>query len=156
MRLHKVLATVGVIATTALGMGVPHASAATSGTEYFFGIQTTPNGQPTVDAIGPLNAVGHDDQVGNVRDRFVFPDGALRVVHHATTDRQHFDAETCVFSEVTSGTYTISGGTGSYAHAQGSGTFNALAVGHGAPGCKKNKPPSSFVLVIEAHGPLSL
>jgi hypothetical protein len=111
------------------------------------------NGQPTVEAIGPLSAVGRDIQTTNTRDHFVFPHGALQVVHHATNDRQHYDSKTCVFSELTTGTYKITGGTGAYTHAHGSGTFTALAVGQG---CQKNKPPTSFVLVIEAHGPLAL
>jgi hypothetical protein len=59
----------------------------------------------------------------------------------------------CVFTFTERGSYVITSGTGAYLHAIGSGSYRVHAVGQG---CDHTRPPTSFALTIEAHGPLSV
>jgi hypothetical protein len=121
--------------------------------EHFTAVQTSVNGPQTVVAAGPISATGTDVESSNRKGQFSFPDGTLTVKHQTVTSRQTFDSRTCVFTDSETGTYTIIGGTGAYAHVSGSGQFKTLIVGQG---CERNQPPTSFVLTISAHGPISV
>jgi len=104
----------------------------------------------TVLAFGPIHAKGTDVFVSDTRDRFEFPDGNLRIRHEVKgTPKESFDEVTCLARYQEHGTYRITGGTGEYEGASGSGHYelNALAVG-----CDENEPPETFVLKIRARG----
>jgi hypothetical protein len=145
-------ATAAVLIT--VGGFIPTASASGgSGTEHFLALQTDVNGPQLVFGRGPVHAAGKDVTVNNNRDRFVFPDGVIVVEHHAQSSHQSSDPKNCLFQYRETGVYTLVGGTGAYAHVSGHGTYvvNVITVG-----CNPNKPPTSFLLTIRAHGPISI
>lgn len=147
----------GLVSATALVVGgvAPSASASTthSGHEHFLVVQTdeTATTNPLFGS-GPIHARGTDVEVSNSRDRFVFPAGALKIDHHATSHHESFDPRTCVARVTESGTYVVSGGTGRYGHATGHGSYRLQVY---FIGCTEGDPSNQFSLVINADGPLS-
>lgn len=137
---------VGGVAPSAIG------TTTSSGTQHFLIVQTSETGNPPVVATGPIHARGTDIQVNDSRDRFVFPDGALRVRHKATTSRESFDPTTCLgrFSE--SGTFTIIDGTKAYKSVTGSGTYHVRGY---FIGCDEGDPSNVISVVISASGSVS-
>ncbi|HEX3540862.1 MAG TPA: hypothetical protein VHT75_10520 [Acidimicrobiales bacterium] len=124
--------------------GTATASAQTRSERIFIYDQGTLGGdQPTaslVTATGVVNAVGTDqfapsqpgDPANLDRDIFVFPDGTLSV---ATTKvvNEVIPTGPCTVELKMSGTFQITGGTGAYQGAHGSGTFTQHGIGIGAP-----------------------
>lgn len=140
------VATIGAVAGAGAGASSPP-------TQYFTAVQTSARGTQTVVAAGPISAKGTDTPLTNRLDTFTFPRGTLTVKHERSSGNQTFDNRTCVFTFSEKGQYVVTRGTGAYVHAIGSGSYRAFAVGQG---CDRNRPPKSFALTIEAHGPLSL
>lgn len=151
MKLRVLLSVASIVAVGAMGTGV--AGASSTATEYFTAAQTSVSGPQTVVAAGPISATGTDVQVGRHRDNFVFPHGTLTIRHEATTTSQTYDGRTCVGTHSETGTYVIAKGTGAYAHATGSGRYKVSVI---FQGCDQSQPPTSFSLVVQAHGPLTL
>jgi hypothetical protein len=129
------------------------ATASSTPTQYFTGVQTSVDGPTTVVAAGLISANGTDVELTNHKGTFTFPNGTLTIKHQATSGKDTFDSRTCVFTSAETGTYTIVKGSGAYTHASGSGVYRSFVVGQG---CDRNQPPASFALTISAHGPLSL
>ena len=151
MKLRALLSLASILAVGAMGTGV--AGASSTPTEYFTATQTSESGPQTVVAAGPISATGTDVVLARHRDSFVFPDGTLTVRHEPLTTSQTFDGRTCTFTFSETGTYVIAKGTGAYARATGSGRYKVSGV---VQGCDRSQPPTSFSLVIQAHGPLTL
>jgi hypothetical protein len=150
----KLRALVGLVAIAAVGaIGSGTAGASTTATQYFTASQTSVDGPITVVASGPIAATGTDLVETNHRDRFVFPQGDVIVKHEATSSRESFDPETCVGTFSERGRYTVVRGSNAYRGVSGSGRYKAFAI---FQGCDPNEPPTSFALVILAHGPLTL
>ena len=149
---RMIITALGGAFTLTIAAALP-ATASSAPTKYFTAVQTSLDGPTTVVAAGPISATGTDVESTNHRGQFTFPDGTLTVKHRATTRHDTFDSRTCVFTSSETGTYTIVKGSGAYAHASGSGVYKSAVVGQG---CDHNQPPTSFVLTISAHGPLSL
>ncbi|HTZ94598.1 MAG TPA: hypothetical protein VMB74_19560 [Streptosporangiaceae bacterium] len=87
-----------------------------------------------VRATGPFTARGHafagDFAAGHAVSRLVFSRGAVRLV----TSAAHSSASvpnpgTCKFTEVSTGSYVIRGGSGRYRHATGSGSYVSRIFG---------------------------
>jgi hypothetical protein len=152
LKRRMIITAIGTAFTLTIGMALP-AGASSAPIEHFTAVSTSVNGPTTVVAAGPIAAAGTDVESGHHRGVFSFPDGTLTIKHQAVTGRQTFDSRTCVFTDSQTGTYTIVKGTGAYAHVSGSGDFKSLVIGQG---CDRNQPPTSFVLTIAAHGPLTL
>jgi hypothetical protein len=152
-RRHVVLSVASAVALVVGGVA-PSAIGTTtsSGTQHFLIVQTAETGNPPVVATGPIHARGTDIQVNDNRDRFVFPDGALRVRHKATTSRESFDPTTCLgrFSE--SGTFTIVDGTKAYKNVTGGGTYHVRGY---FIGCDEGDPSNVVSIVITASGSVS-
>jgi len=91
--------------------------------------------------------------LGRHRDDFVFPDGTLHIRHQEISQHQKFDADTCVGRFWEKGTYAVTGGTGAYENVSGSGRYTVTGV---IQGCDRHQPPTSFSVVIQAQGPLTL
>ena len=149
----KLRALLGVAVIGAVGMVAPGvAGASNAPTEYFTGIQTSLSGAQTVTAVGPLSATGTDVETSKTTDQYDFPDGSLMIRHHAIATTKKTDGPACSFVFLQTGTYVITGGTGAYTHALGSGTFRV----HGIIADCKGQPPTEIAITIEAHGPLTL
>jgi hypothetical protein len=106
---------------------------------------------PPVIARGPIHAAGTDIQVNNL-DRFVLPNGALRIRHHARASHESFDPKTCLGTFSERGVYKITAGTGAYSHLTGHGHYRVQGY---FIGCTENDPSNVLSVIIRAHGPLS-
>lgn len=143
------------IAATVIGTAVASASGAAP-TEHFLGLNNNPNtnGVQAVVAQGPIHATGKDVVVSGHKDRFVFPNGSITVVHHKVgKDTQSFDRVTCYGTFGEHGTYTVTRGSGAYVGAHGTGTYRLVGK---VVGCSQNKPPRIFQVQLVANGPLSV
>ena len=151
MKFRVLLSMASIVAVGAMGTGV--AGASSTPTEYFTAVATSETGTVTVVAAGPISATGTDIVLGRHRDNFVFPNGTLTVRHEPLTHSQKFDRRSCTFTFTETGTYVITRGTGAYVHVTGSGRYKVSVL---FQGCDQSQPPTSFSLVIQAHGPLTL
>lgn len=152
-RHHLVLGLISALTLT-VGGAVPGAAAARShsGIEHFLVVQTSDTGSPPIIGKGPIHAAGTDVQVNDSRDRFVFPQGALRIRHHAKASHESFDPKTCLGTFSERGVYTVTGGTGAYSHVTGHGRYKVQGY---FIGCDENDPSNVLSVTIRAHGPLS-
>ena len=154
MNIRRSLASIGTAIVAVVGFSVIPASAnTTAGTEHILLLQTSVNAVPTIIATGPIHAAGRDVFLPNDRDHFIFPAGTLFIAHHVQKQHDTSDPTTCLFRHFETGTYNIVRGTGAYANAAGHGTYHLKVL---AVGCDQTKPPSVFVLQINASGPLTL
>lgn len=148
---RMVAAGIGVLTAVTLAAS-PASASSSSGTEHFTVVNTSTanNAIAPVSATGPLDAHGRDVPLTNNKDRFVFPKGAIIVVHKPSKMTQSFDPGSCLSHFNQQGTYKIISGSGAYAHVQGSGTFtvNGYFIGCG-------KTPAAASVIIQATGPLS-
>ncbi len=135
-------------ATTGAGAGTRSGTLHLISTSFSINSTTQP-----VMVLGPINAKGTDHQIDDNHDRFQFAKGSLFVRHHASSDHDSIDKKNCVFSELETGTYTITGGSGAYAHAHGYGSYQTHFIGQG---CSQNKPPVMGAVIIDASGPFTL
>ena len=123
--------------------------------QRFVLIQSDPqeSGGP-IAATGPIHARGTDVVIGDIKDRFEFPDGNVIIKHKPKKGSSHesFDPVTCLFTFTERGTWKTIKGTGAYAQVEGNGTYRVLGQGFG---CDQNRPPEVFILRIVAKGPLS-
>ncbi len=152
-RRHIVIGAMSAV-LLAIGGAAPAAFAGTthSGTEHILILESNANGPEVVIANGPIHARGKDIAVSNNRDRFVFPQGELKIWHKAQTSKDSFDKKTCLETFSETGVFKVVGGTGRYSGATGHGTYTL----HGrAVGCSQTKPPKVFQLTIKATGPIS-
>lgn len=150
--LAVVLVGAFLVPHSALGVG-HHARAAQH--QRFIGLLTNPSpkASPTIVAFGAIHARGRDRVINNHKDRFIFPKGSVVVVHQRVSHHATHDAKTCYFTEHESGTFEVIRGTGAYAGATGAGKYTAHVV---AVGCRRNRPPSVFMLTIRAAGSITL
>jgi hypothetical protein len=150
---RMVAAGIGVLAAGTLAAS-PAAAGSSAGTQHFLVVNTSTADTPPpapVAATGPIDAHGRDVVLTNNKDRFVFPKGAVIVVHKVTKMSQSQDPGSCSASFTQQGTYTVVSGTGAYAKAHGSGTFTVTGF---FIGC--GKTPAAASVIIKASGPLSL
>ena len=143
------------VGTSAL-FGFSSAAWAATGTENltFFARDDQP---ATIFATGPITGVGQSVETGPDTETDVFPEGTIDVVHPVTSESDSFDPVACVVRARFSGTYTVTGGTGAFAGASGSGTFSGQFIGilgRTAEGCSE-EPVESFSFV-HASGPLTI
>ena len=163
--MHKIITTAAVAAAAAAvlgGTGIAMAGthSAASGTENFQ-MMTTSATSPTASVIasGVFTAPGTDHEGAHNTGTFTFSNGTVTVKHSKGTGTQSFDPKTCLLTINEHGTYTLTGGSGSYAGITGNGKYqlSILAIGASSGGkCVQNKPPVAFHQVINASGPVSL
>ena len=139
----------------------PTGAGAVTGTEHFQMMTTSGTGTTgSVIASGVFTApaVDHEHQATNT-STFTFANGTINIKHSNGTGTQHFDPKTCLLTINEHGTYTLTGGTGSYAGITGNGKYqlSILAIGASSGGkCVQNEPPVAFHQVINASGPVTL
>ena len=154
MRLQRVLVglTFAVVSVVGLGGGLAATASAAPLVKQNFTITSNieePGG--TVVASGAINAVGEDVVISDTEDLFVFPDGALTIVHAAVRSKDHFNEHTCAGWFKEAGTYVISEGTDQYEGVTGSGTYRV--TGRIQSDCV-SEPTGSFT--IKAKGSINL
>jgi hypothetical protein len=157
MKLHRsiIAATAAVLLSIAgaAPMAAAHAAQASHhGNQRLLALGTDVNAAPVVIANGPIHAAGTDVVINDSRDRFVFPEGNLRVWHQPKTSNESFDPTTCLGTFTERGVYKIVGGSGAYANVSGHGTYSVQGY---FVGCDQNSPPTVFIFTINAHGPIS-
>jgi hypothetical protein len=138
IRLRQTLA--GTVAVLLSLFGLSESAAAATARQTFLLTQLPGEQGITVTAIGPIRAVGtdvvlseeEDEETGVIvaRDRFDFAEGSLFVTTYVTPEFE-FDPRSCVGRGGGGLTYEITGGTGAYEGATGSGTgtFRVVSVG---------------------------
>ena len=164
--MRKIITSAAVAAAaTALlgGTGIAAASshAAATKTEAFQLMSTSGTNKASVIASGVFTAPGadHENNKANTAT-FVFANGTVSLKHSAGTGKQSFNPKTCLLTINEHGTYTLTGGTGSYAGITGNGKYqlSILAIGarNSAGKCSQTKAPVAFHQVINASGPVTL
>jgi len=128
---------------------------ATSGAQSF---TLTGNGRsPSVLATGPIHGHGTDHTAGPNHDVFKFAQGNVGIDHAATAQHPGPQAG-CTFFYSERGTYDVTGGTGAYAGASGSGTYVLQDVffAKRKPNGTCSERAGHDVLLISAHGHTTL
>ena len=153
-------AAAAVIAAAALGLTVA-ATAATTKTEHFSFVDTSNTSQvPSVIATGAFTD-GGTIVLSHSAATMHLSNGTIEVTPKFTQAPQTTsDNATCLVTEHSSGTYTLSHGTGSYKGISGSGTFtqSASQIGptlHEKCSFTSGNPVASQQTLI-ASGPISL
>ena len=137
-------------------------SASTTGTETFAGSSTS-----VTSNIVPLTASGIVADHGTInlggngtKGTLDLAKGHVDVTHTNPSPPFSLDKTTCTGTSVASGTYTITGGTGSYAKATGHGTYKVTFTGKfplvgGKCNPSPNATPTSGLTTFHASGPFT-
>ncbi len=165
--MRKIITSAAVAAAAAAviggtGVAVAGTHSATTGTENFQFMSTSATSSTSsLIASGVFTAPGvdHEAQNGNTA-KFVFANGTISLKHSKGTGKQSFNPKTCLLTINQHGTYTLTGGTGSYSGITGNGKYqlSILAIGarNSAGKCSQTKAPVAFHQVINASGPVTL
>ena len=144
------------------------ATADTTGAQTFVIVFRGPGTTPVAAAYGPVAGVGTNVGESTVRgpggtftsvDRVVLPQGSV-VITNSGVHEQTMDERTCVATIREHGTVRFTGGTGAYAGATGSGTFDTplgTVVGvRDSNGVCTLGPGSVGVVVIRVTGTITI
>lgn len=113
----------GVLAAAALMVGIAEPASAATGAPRFTVVFAGPEGQPgRVFATGVVNAVG-SNPASLGEQVLVFPQGDQVLSTEFTGGSGGFNPLSCVGRGTSNGTFVVTGGTGQFASATGSGTF---------------------------------
>ena len=153
-----VAAAATVIGSTGIAAAGTHSAA--SGTQNFQ-MMTTSATSPTgsIIASGVFTAPGVDHEGKHNTATFTFPNGTVSLKHSNGTGKQSFNPKTCLLTINEHGTYTLTGGTGSYSGITGNGKYqlSILAIAARSGGkCSQSKPPVAWHQAINASGPVTL
>jgi hypothetical protein len=163
--MRKIITSAAVAAAAAVlggtGIAVASSHSATTGTEHFQMMTTSATSSTdSVIASGVFTAPGVDHEHSKTNTAtFAFANGTVSLKHSKGTGKQSFNPKTCLLTINEHGTYTITGGTGSYAGITGNGKYqlSILAVGaRSGSKCSQTKPPLAFHQLINASGPVTL
>ena len=125
------------------------------GTEHWIAESVNPvSATATLIARGPLTAGGTINlETGHVK----LPGGTLTLAHHQVHGTSGENARTCLATVASSGTYTISGGTGRYRHLAGHGHYSliAYAIVKKVKGKCSRSVPYAQTELLTATGPLA-
>jgi hypothetical protein len=158
--MKKLLVTMVSGVALLVGMAAP-AAAATTGAQTFTFVYIGNGDTATVAGAGPIQGSGGsvvltDDGQGNGIDKVTFKKGTFFVDHQDTSTTRSFNEKTCIARFSGTGTYTLSGDTGAYAGATGSGTYSYRGTFFGtrtATGCSDN---GTVITVVKATGTTTL
>lgn len=109
---------------------VPGSALAETGRQTFIATSRVPGGTSgTIVASGPIRGVGEFLlPQGQGPGQFIFPNGTVFVVINANPPVIDVNEQSCLVHITTSGTFSVTGGTGQFAGASGSGTFAGRAI----------------------------
>lgn len=112
-------------------------------------------------ASGPIRGVGtFEDTADEDVVRFVFRNGSITLDAPSEEEDERFDERTCSGSFRFSGPWRIIEGTGAYAGASGSGTFEGQGkfFGERVPGggCSEDEDAGFFFVRVEVRGNVTL
>ncbi len=158
----KKLATV-VISTAFLimGLGSP-AAAQTAGNQRFivFGSGSGDQESFTVVAIGPITGFGTFEETEDEDFvRFRFPQGTITLFSPTEDETGNFDERSCTGSFTFTGPVTITGATGAFTGAQGTGTVHGQGYFVGertATGCSEDEDSGFFFLYADVTANVTL
>ncbi len=144
-----------------LAVGQTPVLAQTVASQHFTVVSAGPPGAPrTVIARGVLNSVGTEVIESNPEGvstvRWIFPEGTVFVRNTYTADIA-FDPVSCLRTITLSGRWEVTGGTGLFSGASGSGTFsgpNRILLTRTPQGCAT--PPVFLVQLFQFTGHLGL
>ena len=147
-------------------IGLPAPAWAQQGNQRFIATSTIPGGNTgTVVATGPITGVGtfvlpEGQGPGPLPAQFIFDDGTLFVTIVPNPPAIDFNPQTCVVLIRTSGTFQVTGGTGRFSGATGSGTFAGRAfvlLARGPQGeCNPEDEPQFFFGIVDNIGHVSV
>jgi hypothetical protein len=149
-------AGIAVAAVTWATAAAASSSSTPSGIEHWTAESTNPvSATATLIARGPLTVGGTVNLLtGHTR----LPGGTLTLSHHQDWGTQGENPRTCLTTVTSTGTYKVSGGTGSYRHVSGHGTYSLTAYafvkkvdGH----CATKVVPYAQTELLTADGPLT-
>ena len=155
--MKKTLLAVALAATTVLAL--PGTALAQS--QQFRLISAGPANAPgTIIATGPFSGVGRVITINDTTDRVVFPGkGTFILTHESQGGSVTFDPTTCTATFSETGTWTISGGTGMFAGATGSGAYtlnNGKFIGTRIGGGRCSEAGGRLSVVVQLTGDLNL
>lgn len=154
--LRTIACAIAVVALIA-GLASP-ASATTTGAQRFTVIFAGPEGQAgQVVATGVVNGLGSNPaSVGD--QELIFPTGTLLLSTEFTGGSGGFDPLSCVGRGSSNGTFVVTGGTGRFAHASGSGTFTGrgLTIARRLAGGGCSETDVNRYSVVEITGTIAL
>lgn len=152
------------LAAAALGLAACSSSTSTTtGTQSFNGTSHNPNA-PVVNVTGAGVVSSHGSvDLGSTSSKATLKmaDGDVNINHSKGTTSTSTDTAACTASEVNKGTYTVLGGTGTYAGATGHGTFRVGFTGKFTPTNGKcvisqSSTPVSGSITFSASGPMTV
>lgn len=147
------LAVVALLA----GLAGP-ASATTAGAQRFTVVFAGPDGQAgRVVATGVVYGLGTNPaSVGD--QELIFPTGTLLLSTDFTGGSGSFDPLTCIGRGSTTGTFVVTGGTGRFAHATGTGTFtgSGLTIARRLPGGGCSDTDVNRYSIVDIRGTIAL
>jgi hypothetical protein len=144
------------IAAVAITASAAAATSTPSGIEHWTVESTNPvSATAVLIARGPLTVGG---TVNLLTGHVKLPGGTLTLSHKQSWGRQGQNPRTCLATVTSSGTYTVSGGTGRYQPVHGHGTYRltAYAIVKKVNGkCATNVVPYAQTELLTAAGPLT-
>ena len=162
MKTRIAIASAAVAAVAVAGVGGLFAAAASGKandeSEHMVMVTTDPSGAHSqFYALGRVTGVADATQISDTRDELTFTDGTLVMEHTVKHQHDQFDPKACSAVLDESGTWHIVSGTGSYAHAEGHGTYTFRGYGSSASGtCGPNTLPTTFVGFAAGSGEMSV
>jgi hypothetical protein len=146
------------LAVVALVAGLAGPASAAAGAERFTVVFAGPDGQAgRVVATGVFNGLGSNPaSVGD--QELIFPAGTLLLSTEFTGGSGGFDPVTCIGRGSSNGTFVVTGGSGRFAHASGSGTFSGsgLTIARRLAGGGCSETDVNRYSVVEITGTIAL
>lgn len=156
-----VAAIAGAVGLATVASGAAWALTRPAGSQTFvlYNSGSTFGGENTVVASGPITGIGTERILADnssqgtqeFTNQLVFPDGTVTMDVHGS-DTTTVDPRTCAGNQTGHVTWTITGGTGAYAGATGSGTgryTDRFVLQRDANGCNEDTPVAQVFVAHE-------
>lgn len=148
----------GVLMVLAFLLGLVGSASAATGSQRFTVVFAGPEGQPgRVLAAGVITGTG-SNPASEGDQALILPEGTLFLSTEFTGGSGGFDPVSCVGRGTSSGTFVVTGGTGRFANASGSGTFSGsgLTIARRLPGGGCSETDVNRYGVVRITGTITL